>query len=373
MKDRIEQLESLVRLAREPSSERRRKLLREVTDLFLEAPQEFTEKESDHFAEITAQVAFDLEMKIRQHLAERLATVDAAPPSLIAKLANDQIEVARPILINSGALRNADLLDIARRRSQEHLVAISMRRKLGRDLTDCLVERGNDTVLVNLAGNRGADLSRKSLKTMVARAGNNEALHEPLVTHRDLPPDLLHEMFWCVSSVLRQYIIETSGNLDEEELDEILEETESWLDSEDFEEALSPPERFIRRKEHLNQLDSWLLVQLLRQGQIPEFIAGFARINRIDLDKARQIIFDPGGEALVVACKAINLDQATFQDLMLLTDNKGNRSPAQIDHLISAYRRITAESAQRAMRFWGARRQAMGTVSPAAATTAPAK
>lgn len=367
MRDRIERLERLERLAglaRETSSERRRELLREVTDLFLEAPKELSEEETEHFADIMAKVAFDLEMKVRQHLAERLAEVDAAPPSLIKKLANDRIEVARPILINSGVLRNADLIDIARRLGQEHLAAISMRKRLSREVTDCLVERGNRVVLVHLAGNPGAEFSRKSMETMVARAEDDEALHQPLVTQRDLPPDLLQKMYWQVSSVLRQHIIETVADLEEDQLDEILEETRTWFDSEQLEEALSPAERFIRDQQRLGQLDNSLLVQLLRQGRISEFIAGFAQINRIDLTQARRIIFDPGGEALAVACKAIGLDQCTFRDLAQLNDSRGIRDQAGLDVLTDAYQRITPEAARRAMRFWRARRQAMKASAP---------
>ena len=95
MTEKMATLESLVQLAREPSADKRRELLREVSDLFLEKPETLSSRETEYFADIMGKVAFDLEMEVRQDLAQRLATVGAAPHKLMLMLANDKIEVAR--------------------------------------------------------------------------------------------------------------------------------------------------------------------------------------------------------------------------------------------------------------------------------------
>ena len=134
MSDKIARLGNLVLLAKEPTSEGRRKLLREVTDLFLEAPETLKNNEVALFGNIMGRIAYDLEMSVRQHLAEQLAGVDAAPHGLVTKLANDEIEVARPVLQESGVLRDEDLLEVVKIRSQGHLLAVSVREKGVRDL-----------------------------------------------------------------------------------------------------------------------------------------------------------------------------------------------------------------------------------------------
>ena len=191
MSDRIVRLGNLVLLAKEPTSEGRRKLLREVTDLFLEAPETLKNNEVAQFGGIMGQIAYDMEMSVRQHLAEMLAGVDAAPHGLVTKLANDEIEVARPILQESGVLRDENLLEIVKIRSQEHLLAVSVCENVSERVADGLVARGNDAVLESLAGNKGAQLSRAAMETMMSRAEANEALQEPLVMRSDVPPDLL--------------------------------------------------------------------------------------------------------------------------------------------------------------------------------------
>lgn len=84
-------LQGLVELAKETSSDRRRELLREITDVFLEDPGSYNDVESQHFGEIMGKVAYDLERQVREELAAKLAAEAAAPPELIKRLAGDEI------------------------------------------------------------------------------------------------------------------------------------------------------------------------------------------------------------------------------------------------------------------------------------------
>ena len=352
MSDKIDRLENLVLLAREPTSEGRRKLLREVTDLFLVAPETLKNNEVAQFGDIMGQIAYDLEMSVRQHLAEQLAGVDSAPHGLVTKLANDEIEVARPVLQESGMLRDEDLLEIVRVRSQEHLLAVSVRENVSERVSDGLVAKGNDAVLCSLARNKGAQLSRAAMETMMSRAEANEALHEPLVMRSDVPPDLLKKIYSHVSSALRDHIL--SSGLDVSQVDGLMAETLDWFQSGEKELVLSPAEKFVIRKENLNQLNKELLLQLAQQGKIQEFIAGVARLGKLDTATASRAILDQGGEKLALVCKAINaaaFDAAAFSNLLILTDLEGKLSEEERDALLSVYCRITMEAAQRAMRF----------------------
>src|SRR3989338_6669997 len=307
MPGRVKHLESLVQLAKEPSGEKRRELLRDVADLFFEEPKGLSGREIDYFSDIIGKIAFDLEMEVRKDLAERMAGADWAPRSLLVMLANDEIEVARPILVESGVLHNADLINIIKRHSQEHLVAISLRKNISEDVTDFLVDKGNDKVLETLACNEGAVLSRKSMERMTERSTQNKALHEPLIMRDDMPADLKHEMFLYVSSALRKHILSTVKDIDEAEIDKLMEESRLKIDSPADDIEVSPAEQFIIRKEQLNRLNPELLVQLLRQGRIAEFVAGVAHLAKMDVQTTHKITFDDSGEALAVVCKAIGI------------------------------------------------------------------
>lgn len=355
MDNKLRHLESLARLAKGADSEGRQELLREVTDLFMETPEGLSQTEIDYFGDIMERLAFELEMKLRKHLAETLAGLDAAPHDLMAALANDEIEVARPVLMKSGVLKDADLLNIIRQCGQDHLLAVSMRALIAEPVADALVERGNDEVLGVLAGNAGAELSQNAMETMVSRSEGNETLHEILVTRPEMPADLMEKMFSHVSQALREHIMASGVQIDESQVDGLMAEAQSWLAPEQGEgqgeREASQAEKFIDRKEKLKQLDPKLLLKLMRDGKILEFVAGVARLAKIDLSTARQTIFDQSGEKLAVVCKAMEVDKEMFAELVDLTDTEGRRSDADKADLLGVYGRITDDSAQRAMRF----------------------
>ncbi len=354
MSDRTPRLHDLVDLAKEPSSEKRRELLRQLCEMYFESPDELSESEISEFGDIMGKIAFAFEIQIRKDLAERISAVKNAPRELVLKLANDEISVARPLLEKSGVLRDADLVDVARRCSRDHLMAISLREKLSDGLCDVLVEEGDDDVLCSLASNEGANLSRGAMEVMVSRAEDNEKLHEPVTKRAGLPPDLLQEMFWHVSSALREYILKETANMDEDVAEELLATTRAslahGLQQQDFGE--NPDEAYILRQEKLKQLNETLLVRLLRHGEVSKFVIGFARFTEIDRRMADRVIFDESGEPLAVACKANGFSQSTFSTLVLLLHNPGGKQSQAMLKLLNTYSSLPVSSAQRVMRFW---------------------
>jgi len=97
-------LQDLIDLAKEPSSEKRRVLLREVTDLFFANP-DHRGGELTLFDDVLTQLAGEMEEAVRVELAVRLAPTPSPPFKLVRTLAADAaIAVAQPILEGSSAL-----------------------------------------------------------------------------------------------------------------------------------------------------------------------------------------------------------------------------------------------------------------------------
>lgn len=354
-------LEKLINLAGETSTDKRRQLLEEVTDLFLEQPAAHSDRESELFGDVMTKVAYQVEMQVRQRLALRLAKVAEAPRELIVTLANDEIEVAGPILRHSGVLRDEDLISVARSKGQGHLLAMSQRETVSEAVSEVLVDRGSEEVLVSLARNVGAEFSRETMATLVARSEKIEELHRPLLERHDLPPDLMHNMFWWVSSALREYIA-TQTDVDEAVLEEVLYETRIDLESQirSNEEVLLRAARKVRQMHRAGQLNEIALVQFLRQKELPNFIVAFALMTEVDLQTARRILFDPGHEGLAIACKAVGFDRSTFSAIVLLGDENGEKrthSAKQVNALMKLFDRMPLENAKRTMRFWRIRKQ----------------
>src|SRR5436190_1325104 len=136
----------------------------------------------------------EIEAKARAELSNRLAPVGNAPVGVVRTLAkDDDISIAGPVLTQSRRLAETDLLEIARTKSQAHLLAISGRAGIAEPVTDVLVSRGNREVMRGVAENRSARLSENGFSTLVSKAENDGALAEQVGLRPDIPPRLFRD------------------------------------------------------------------------------------------------------------------------------------------------------------------------------------
>ena len=56
----------------------------------------------------------------------------------------------------------------------------------------------------------------------------------------------------------------------------------------------------------------------MRQGEVPLFEASFAQAIDLKLKLTRRLLYESGGEALALACKAAGFQRATFTAIFLL-------------------------------------------------------
>ena len=78
--------------------------------------------------------------------------------------------IAGPLLRHSAAIDESALIEIARKKSQEHLLAMTERPALSTGLTDVIVDRGDQEVVRATAGNAGAAFSTAGYSTLIKRA-----------------------------------------------------------------------------------------------------------------------------------------------------------------------------------------------------------
>ena len=121
--------EHFLRLARDKSARGREELFEAVSDLFVAEPEAFSDKERALMQAILHQLIRDAELSVRRPFSEKLATIPTVPRDLIKMLANDEIEVAGPVLKKSTALQDLDLVEVIRNRTIEHQLAIAIREQ----------------------------------------------------------------------------------------------------------------------------------------------------------------------------------------------------------------------------------------------------
>ena len=354
-------LHDLIALAGETSSERRRELLRGVTDLFFSRdPSSSGPQDLALFDDVLGQLAGEMEVAVRAELAERMAAVAVPPVRLIRRLANDlAVEVAGPVLRSSPALSEADLLSAAQVGGQEHLQAISRRDLVPEAVTDLIVARGDDQTIGAILSNPNAEMSRQAQEVAVDRALENAGLHAAVLHRAGLPIDLLNEMYFVVEARLRNVILERNAELDPAELDEALAVGRKTLATRDgaLPEDYQDAERAIRTLRARGEIAPSVLAGYLRNKEITKFLVALSESADIDFHTSRRILERRELDALSIVCKAAGFDRALFLTFAILILDREDDAMGRAKAYGELYDALPKESAERTLRFWRIRRQ----------------
>jgi uncharacterized protein (DUF2336 family) len=350
-------LHDLIALAREPSSERRRELLREVTNLFFTSDGAPTELAL--FDDILSQLASDMEAAVRAELSERMARAERPPRKLMIGLANDVIAVAQPVLTHAKGLTEADQLKVARTHGQEHLRALSQRQGVSTTVTDAIVERGDDQTLGVLLRNPSAELSRKAHENVVDRAVANPELHEAVIDRQALPPDLLNDLYFVVEARLRDRIMERNAELDPAELEAALAAGRKKVATEDgsLPSDYAAAESAVRTLRLKKALTPPTLASMLRNGQTTKFLVALCDLADLDFHTARRILERKELDALSIVCKAADFDRSLFLTFAVLILDRQADAMGRAREYGELYSQLPKETALRTLRFWRMRRQ----------------
>ncbi|HYM30229.1 MAG TPA: DUF2336 domain-containing protein [Candidatus Cybelea sp.] len=311
--------ERLFELARRKSQAGRETLYKNIWDLFENRGGSLSARERELMRDILRRLSRDVEMSIRTKLAENLARNPNAPSELVHMLANDTIEVAYPILMDSRVLQDLDLIEVVRHQTFRHQLAVAMRRNIGEQVSQVLCDTGNPDVISALLNNHTAKISTEVIKELAEQSQHALTYQGALLRRPDLPPDVAQRMYAWVSAALRKYIVDNY----EVNVDDIDDTVAEALDAATQQNEPADPERgaqrLIDKLHEARELTSGFLVKALRQGEIMLFELGLAKLCGLRPLLMRRIIYEPGGEGLAVACRAIGLDRAVFQTVYKLT------------------------------------------------------
>jgi len=356
------QMQELLDLARDKSVDGRTRLVQIVGDLFFEDSDILTERERALMTEILRKLIFDVEMSVRKALADRLAVELDAPSELVTILANDEIEVAHQILLKSEVLQDIELIEVVQHRTMEHQLAIAMRKTVSEAVSDALVETGNTKVITTLVKNTNASISNSTMEHLVDKSRTTEALQEPLLNRPDISSHLAKRMYWWVSAALRKHIVE-HFKVDPAELDETIESTikdllgeENGGEGEIDTRSVQHAQKLSQKLRSTNAITPQLLLQTLRKGEIRLFESMFAQLTGLRDKLVRRFIFEPGGEGLAIACKAMGMAKPDFGSIFLLSRSArpGDQSvdPDEVNKAMNFYDRLNFETALKVVSRW---------------------
>lgn len=348
---------ALFTLARDRSADGRRALFETVLDMLREEAPALSDRERTLMGEILRQLVHEVEMALREKLAAQLARRDDVPRDLIIQLANDEIEIAYPILLESGVLEDEDLIEVVKHRTMEHQLAVSKRETMSEQVSAALVETGSEIVISSLLDNHGANISPQLIEYLVDQSKRVDRYHYPLLHRPDLSVDLAKSMYWWVSAALRKHITDTFS-MDADVLDNEIESATMQSFKELEQDPAPPPKskQLVERVSELEGLNEDFLVKTLCSGEIPLFEATLCKMAELKPERVRRMIFEPGGQALAILCRAIGIELETYMTFFELTRRAkdGQEAPTveEKDELARFYRETRREDAERMLSRW---------------------
>jgi len=339
------------------SSEKRVAMLRQVTDLFLSEADRLNEEQISVFDGVLVQLIERIETRTLVEISERLAPVANAPIDLTLNLArHSEIGIARPVLTSSTRLTTAELVEIAKTKSQDHLLAISERAQIETAVTDVLLDRGNQAVVHSVAENPGAQLSENGFAALLKAAETDDRLAEKTGSRLDLPLNFLRELLLRATEAVRSRLLSRTPPEFQEEVQRALADAAKAVDQEsseprDFQTAKAFVE-LLREKSELNENT---LFEFARSRKYEETAVALSLLSSASLEIIKPLMKSPMDEGLLIPCKVADCKWETVSAILATKLPPGSAPKAGYEKLKIDFAKLSIPNAQRLLRFWQVR------------------
>jgi uncharacterized protein (DUF2336 family) len=348
----IAELEEAVRGG---SSEKRINTLRQVTDLFLHDGDRLSDDQVKVFDDVLCHLVARVETRVKAELGAKLGQLDYAPSGVIEHLAwDDSIAVAGTVLGTSSRLTTNTLVEIAKAKGQDHLFAISGRTDLPEAVTDVIVERGERRVIRQLAGNTSARFSDAGYSGMVARAEADDELTEVLGLRIDLPVNFLRDLLQRATEAVRARLASIAPPELQEEIKRVLIGIAGKARGEDQPARdFSKAEGIVRRMKGLNELNDAAIARFAETKKFDEVAAALGILNNsAPTEMMRRVLEGPRADLVLIPCKSAKLAWGTVEAILQHRPFKHRIDPATLKLASMDYLKLSAETAERTLRFW---------------------
>jgi len=359
-KDRMSQalqiIDELEVALKSNSTERHHAILKNVTSLFLAGCNQMTEDIAAVFDDIIVRLVEYVENRARIELSGDLATIANAPVGVIRRLAHDDdIAVAGPVLAHSPRLTDQTLVEIAKSKSQSHLGKIAERVSLSSVVTDVLVDHGNSKVVVKVAVNPGARLSKTSMSMLVMRAGGDNELTQVMSRRADISPVLFKQLLSHATEQARQRMLAEAGPEQREAINRVLTQLADQAGS-----------RIISQKEYLaaqrlvysfsqdTEHTRSKVLHFANGNRLAELVAALSILSCVPIVLISRLICDTEPFGAMVVCKAIGLEWPVAYAVLCTLPGMGEDREEKLGGMEEQYDRLSGPSAERLLGYWQA-------------------
>ena len=341
-----------------------------VTALFLASAERYDEAQIALFGDVFERLINTIELRALADIGARIALAELSsqlaplpqgPASVIGRLArHDEIDVARPVLMESPKLTNDDLVEIARSRGEKHLIAIAGRWWLQEIVTDALLARRFPSVSRRLVDNPGAKISPAGFAMIVAQAAGDPELAVATGVRADLPKELRTRLLHSATDAVRTRLLSRAPPYLFEEIRAAVTAASGGTERElSRERDFAAARQLIAQLRKDDALSEATLLRLARQKRYEETVAALAALAQTGIEIVRPLMQSLNSDGILVPCKVAGLRWETVGAVLDCRFSTGVTAESERVKLKSQYGELTTENALRLLKLWSVR-----TVAP---------
>jgi uncharacterized protein (DUF2336 family) len=324
-----------------------------VTDMFVANSETLDAERVDMFETLLPRLANDLATAARRRLSERLAPVATAPAVVVANLAMDQdIAIARPVLVMSEVLGDTDLVRVAHERGEAHMMAIAERAELSEAVTDTLVDRGSTRVVRVVAANEGARFSGRGYAALVDKARVDHVLATTLRARQDLPPAAFEKLMAQAAAAAARDIDARNADV-RAAIDEIAQRATEEIDSRT--RAFRSTRAEIHHLAANGQLDQSMVQTFMQEGRHDHALATVAELCGVPDEVVLRFSQTNGIDLLLIVAKSGRLDWPAVHAALRARSGGTELNASELAAHKLKYQRLIPSTCERIVGFWKGR------------------
>ena len=334
----------------------RAEILRRITDLFAAGSVNFGSEQTSLFDDVMGRLVNEIDHSARVAFGERIAMLSNTPPKVTRELAlDDSIDVAGQVLRRSESLDEDTLIVGAKTKGQDHLFAISQRSRLSESVTDVLVERGDQKVVISTAANAGARFSDFGYTKLVSRSKNDSELALLVWARPEIPRGYLLTLFESASETVQRKF-ETADRTKADLVHEMIKQAADQLQTSlrDHSSDFASARAYVEQLHHKGKLTEQRLCGFAELGKFDETTAALSLLTELPVGAIERALVHDTGDQLLVLAKSINLSWKTTRAILAVRSGAGGEFPEYFER----FNRLRPETARAAIQFYRLRERA---------------
>ncbi|MBL8594041.1 MAG: DUF2336 domain-containing protein [Devosia sp.] len=332
----------------------RDQLFRNMAQLYSYVSDRCDDEQVAQYDEVLCQLAELVESEARAHVAKLLAPLDRAPGNVVVKLANDEIEVAQPLLEFSNVLSDDDLIEIIANQTEEHRVAIAGRTQVPERVGEAIVEHGETASVIKLVRNTNAEIGQQALERLAERAASDAAIAADLRGREDLDWKSLGGKIEAVGDRVRETMSRIDPRVDPVTVGKVQAvvynrmRNRAGFSSQEWKVAYNQVKALSDRK----QLDERALIRFARFGYGHHTAAALTMLLRVGPEVFVKWLAMQDYVAITVALRALGIQPDLFEAMIASMPWRDLPSQADLQNVRKRFEALSKDEAVGIFELW---------------------